>query len=471
MKKMISISVLLFLLLISVSYALQSNTTTTVYVPGLNMTMNLITDRAFYQPSQTCTMTVQITNKESFGINTSVLIQLLKDSIVERTLIDDTVSINPNGQTTQYWNTNFLGIEPGTYTLKASLVDTATANPLLNTSGQPIIADTAIEIVPEVGAGAVIPPPEEVIPEVQPKPTIEFPPLMEIIIGPGTGSGTLLLTGGWCNTTLCPNSSALIVQNLSYIYNVSKIDPFEYAPLACKQRVLDGYEINISAEQILYCLNYANITDGVNESSIYVYKFNQSWYALPNGTVFSDREAKIVCANITAGEFLAMGPQTPYMIAGFTNILPNATAQQAAAAIRSANQIAGLVKKIGFDTSAADRLIRTAVNQYIACDWDAALALATSARNETLKPIIILVIAAVCVIAGIGYYGYKKLRARIKPEIKPMEVPEVKPEAAAEAKPPKTVSEIITQIIKEIKPMVKPEVKPKAKGKGRLKKR
>jgi hypothetical protein len=265
----------------------------------------------------------------------------------------------------------------------------------------------------------VTPPPTEPLPPVPPvwPPVIQPPIPGQYFKVPPAGISILLmgnLTDGRPNNGTVGILLYYRTNDSAIINNLTAITPEN---LSCGQVALAGYEINITADIVRYCMNYEGIIDGVNASTLSVWQFsNGTWIELPAEQVLHDTD--VICANITSA-------RTPYMIAGFAPII-GTTSEIALAAIQNANRTMINAQLAGMDVTLAQDLLVKAITAYKNCDYESAKnyaeAAAAAASGLQVWPILL---AALIIGAGItGYLVWRKFRKRLRPSIRQPETVE-----------------------------------------------
>jgi hypothetical protein len=415
--KVVIIAALVALLVFAIPAFGQVSTAASVTVLCYNASLRLITDKAFYEPAEVATITVNFQSNETAAFNATLLIELYRAGALVRTLVSEDIEISPE-TLTKYWNRDFVGVEPGDYTMLARLTF-----PTTNTT----IADCLGVLVQDAVNISIVPPPIIVIPPlIPPLPPVPppappviapIPPPMIFLplIPPEPGLWTLpertgvLLKGAVTDGMLAPGSVALVlspVENYTAeIVNVSEVDALALGRLARMQRVLASYEINVTADLIYYCMNYQPYLDRIAEDSIYIYKYHErAWQPLPTGAVWSVPELDTICGNIT------MAGGTPYAVLGFTTVMPITTNETAKAAILAAERLLGRVSAIGLRLPLAESLLAKAWNAWWAWDYDLAKALADQAFIHVLIVLLPLLLLLLVALALMLWYLWRKTR-------------------------------------------------------------
>ncbi len=213
-------------------------------------------------------------------------------------------------------------------------------------------------------------------------------------------------TNGTMALILCPTKNFT-----AQIFNITKLDPFDIAPMLCNQTAVSAFEINVTADLVYYCMNYAG-TVGLNESSLRVWKaIEGKWTPMPADVVW--QQGTIICGNITAAE-----AHTPYMIAGFVNVTKVATSDEAMKAIRNANMTINFVRKLRLPLFQAESELKYAINAYLSCNWDKALASARRAYWYAIEALVAIALVILLIAIVIIYLSYRELKRRVKPKKK-----------------------------------------------------
>jgi hypothetical protein len=413
--KVVIIAALVALLVFAVPAFGQVSTVAGVTVLCYNASLRLTTDKAFYEPAEVATITVNFQSNETAAFNATLLIELYRAGALVRTLVSEDIEIPP-GTLTKHWNRDFVGVEPGDYTMLARLAFPTTNATIADCLGVLVQDAVNISIVPP--PIIVIPPVIPPLPPVPPPVIVPIPPPPMIflpLIPPEPGLWTLpkcmtvLLRGSVTDSMLAPDSVALIlcpVENYTAeIVNVSEVDALALGRLACMQRALASYEINVTADLISYCMNYQPYLDRIAEDSIYIYRYHErAWQPLPVGAVWSVPELDVICGNITMAE------GTPYAILGFTAVMPITTKEAAKAAILAAEGLLGRVSAIGLRLPLAESLLAKAWNAWWACDYDLAKALADKAFIHVLIVLLLLLLLLLVALALMLWYLWRKAR-------------------------------------------------------------
>ncbi|MEM7821022.1 MAG: hypothetical protein QW751_02385, partial [Candidatus Aenigmatarchaeota archaeon] len=196
---------------------------------------------------------------------------------------------------------------------------------------------------------------------------------------------------------------------VAIVHNLTQIVPEQLAALAIGQVALDGHEINITADEIHYCMNYKGLLGNIDPSTVSVWKLSEGkWQELPANMVLHDTD--VVCGNIT-------GAGTPYMIAGFVPVITT-TPELAWAAIQDANSTIEMVAASGVDVTAARALLAQAVDAYNAGKYDTAKSLAEQARLRVTGWLHSLVIAGVLLVLVVLVIFWWLLKKRVKPKVR-----------------------------------------------------